>query len=108
MRPLTTDLDLPDARPYFLWDEERTVAEFRAALEAASGAERTRLIGKLMREARDTGVWRFVGRREVADTYEAIRPHLGRRRPFWGYLLDGWRRDGIIESRPALGAPASC
>jgi hypothetical protein len=96
MRPLSTDLDDPEARPYFLWDEDRTVADFRAALDAASGADRTRLIGKLMREARDPDVWRFVDLREVSEAYGAIRPHLGRRRAFWDYLLDGWRRDGLV------------
>ena len=96
MSGVTTNLDEPQARPYFLWDEDRTVAEFREALGRAAAPERALLIGKLMREARDTDVWRFVELRTVAAQYDAIRAHLGRRRAFWDYLLDGWRRDGLF------------
>ncbi len=97
MRPLTTDLDDDEARPYFLWDETRTTAEFRRALASAAPPERWRLVGKLMREARDTDVWKFVSLAEVSAHFDAIRPHLGRRRAFWEYLLDGWRRDGLLS-----------
>jgi hypothetical protein len=62
MRPLTTDLDRGDARPYFLWDEDVTVDELRARLRGADGDERLRLLGKMLREARDIDVWRFVAR----------------------------------------------
>jgi hypothetical protein len=96
MKPLTTDLSRDDARPYFLWDEERTTAEFRRALAAAGPLERHRLIGRLMRDARDTDVWRFVSPREVWTHFDGIRPYLGRRRAFWEYLLTSWHRDGIL------------
>jgi hypothetical protein len=96
VKPLTTDLSREDERPYFLWDETRTLREFRPALATASSAERFRLIGKLMREARDPDVWRFVTPAEVWADFEQIRPYLGRRRAFWEYLLTGWHRDGIL------------
>jgi len=97
MRPLTTDLSREEERPYFLWDEDRSVAEFRQALQCADERERYRLIGKLMREARDTDVWRFVTPGEVWAHFKAIEPYLGRRRPFWVYLLTGWHRDGLLS-----------
>ena len=97
MNLLTTDLSDPEGRPYFLWDEERTVGEFRRALAAAPPAERYRLIGKLMREARDPDVWHFVSPREVWAHFPAIRPYLGRRRAFWEYLLSAWHRDDVIS-----------
>ena len=96
MNPLTTDLSDPGGRPYFLWDEERTTGEFRRALAAAPPAERYRLIGKLMREARDRDVWVFVSPREVWGRFPLIRPYLGRRRAFWEYLLSAWHRDGVL------------
>lgn len=96
MTALTTDLSDEHARPYFLWDESRTVGEFRAALRAASPDEWTRLVGKLMREARDVDVWRFVSPADVWGRFGAVRPYLGRRRAFWEYLLDGWHRDGLL------------
>ena len=96
MEPLTTDLSNDRGRPYFLWDEERTTGEFRAALAAAAPPDRYRLMGKLMREARDTDVWKFVTPAEVWAHFDAIRPYLGRRRTFWEYLLAAWKRDGYL------------
>jgi len=46
----------PDERPYFLWNEQTTVAQFRAALASASEDEKALLLGRLMREARDPDV----------------------------------------------------
>jgi hypothetical protein len=80
MEALTTDLANEQGRPYFLWDEERTTGEFRSALAVAPAPVRYRLIGKLMREARDTDVWKFVTPTEVWEHLDAIRPYLGRRR----------------------------
>jgi hypothetical protein len=96
VRPLTTDVRAENDRPYFLWDEDTTIAEFRAALAAAAPRERLRLVGKLMREARDPDVWAFVTPWEVWSEWPAIEPYLGRRRGFWRYLLEGWHRDGLL------------
>jgi hypothetical protein len=96
VEPLTTDLSKERARPYFLWDEERTIGEFRQALASASPPERWHLVGKLMREARDPDVWEFITPAEVWANFGAIRPYLGRRRAFWEYLLSGWQRDGLL------------
>jgi hypothetical protein len=93
---LSTDLSDDDARPYFLWDEERTTGEFRRWLASAPAPERYRLIGKLMREARDADVWSFVTPEEVWANFDRIRPFLGRRRDFWEYLLNAWHDDGFL------------
>src|SRR5436309_6513448 len=63
---LSSDLDDPSAVPYFLWDEPMTVAELRTRLRTASPPERTRLLGKILREARDTDVWKFTSPAEVS------------------------------------------
>src|SRR5206468_101328 len=51
---LSADMNDPEAIPYFLWDEPMTVAQFKERLASASIPERMRLIGKLLREARET------------------------------------------------------
>ena len=95
MGSLSTDLMNDDARPYFLWDERTTIREFRARLATGSEDEKARLLGKLMREARDTDVWRFTTVSEVRALLPKIDRYLGRRRAFWRYLLDAWQRRGI-------------
>lgn len=97
MRALSVDLADPDGRPYFLWDEDVSVAELRAALQPGRDErERLRLLGKLLREARDVEVWQFVTPAEVAAALPALGRRLGRRRRFWEFLIDGWRSDGFL------------
>jgi hypothetical protein len=97
VRPITSNLSDESSRPYFLWDEDTTTAEFRCALRNAPPEERWCLIGRLMREARDPDVWLFVTPDEVRAHFDKIRPHLGRRRVFWDYLIEGWQRDGLVS-----------
>lgn len=94
---LSTNLDDPEAVPYFLWDDPMTVREVRARLASAERSEQDYLLGKILREARDTDVWRFTTPQEVASRWGGLARHLGRRRPFWVWLLDGWRREGLID-----------
>lgn len=94
--PLSTDLADPAAVPYFLWDEPLTVAELRQRLSSASEAERMRLLGKILREARDTDVWLFTSPGEVASLWPALERHLGRRRDFWRFLLVQWKEQGLL------------
>lgn len=93
---LSTDLDDPEAMPYFLWDDPMTVREVRHRLATASKPEQDYLLGKIMREARDTDVWRFTTPREVAARWGDLSKHLGRSRPFWVYLLALWRAEGLL------------
>jgi hypothetical protein len=97
MRALTLDLSDSAGRPYFLWDEDVSLAELRSALAGARGeAERLRLLGKLLREARDQDVWSFVTPSEVAEALPKLGRRLGRRGPFWKFLIAGWRDDGLL------------
>ncbi len=84
-------------RPYFLWDEELTIVELRRRLTSNDDPERLRLMGKMLREARDIDVWEFVTPQEVADVLPRIERRLGRRRAFWHFLIDGWRANGLIR-----------
>jgi hypothetical protein len=94
---LSLDLDDPAAVPYFLWDEPMTLAELRARLQGGSRPERMRLLGRILREARDPDVWRFTTPAEVAASWPELQMYLGRRRAFWEFLLRRWRELGIDE-----------
>jgi hypothetical protein len=96
MRPLSVDLGQPDYRPYFLWDEDVSIAELHARLRGGDAYERERLLGKMLREARDVDVWLFVTPAEVARELPRLSRRLGRRRGFWEFLIAGWRRLGIL------------
>lgn len=94
---LSSNLDDEEAIPYFLWDEPMSVRDLRTRLATASQPERRRLLGKILREARDTDVWRFTTPREVLGQWTVLTPHFGRRREFWEYLLGRWRAQGLIR-----------
>lgn len=95
--PLGTDLDNPDTRPWFVWDEDLTVRELREILADESHLRWVELAAKVMREARDDQVWLFLPIDRVVARYAEIAARLGRRRPFWDYLLGAWRRHGFVR-----------
>lgn len=96
MRPLSADFTEVDKRPYFLWDEDISIREFKQRLGGDDATERLRMLAKLMREARDTDVWTFITPQEAADAMPLLARKLGRRQAFWEFLIDGWRRHGVI------------
>lgn len=97
MRPLSLGLDDGAARPWFLWNEDLSVDEFRARLAGDDADERDRLLALLLREANDREVWRFVRPQDVADALPRLQRRLGgRRAPFWNFLIEQWRRDGYV------------
>ena len=96
MRPLTTDLTRRELRPYFLWDEDVSIEELRQVLAGPDGFARDRLLGKMLREARDIDVWQFVTPQEVARVLPRLERRIGRRYAFWRFLIDGWWSDGLL------------
>ncbi len=98
MRGLTTDLTRDALRPYFLWDEDITIAELRRVLAGPPGFVRDRLLGKMLREARDLDVWQFVTPAEVARELPRLKRRIGRRFAFWSFLIEGWRTDGLLSA----------
>ena len=99
--PLSSDLDDPEAFPYFLWDDPMTNRELRQRLRTASPAERARVLAKILRQARDTDVWKYTNPAAVARAWSAVSLYLGRRRAFWEYLLGAWARQGRIDFEPS-------
>ncbi len=98
MRPLTGDMMRGDLRPYFLWDEDVSIEELHAILGGPDDWNRDRLLGKMLREARDIDVWRFVTPAQVVRDLPRVARRLGRRRRFWEFLIEGWREDGLLDS----------
>ena len=93
---LSSKLNDAAALPYFLWDEPMTVAELKHKLASASEPERLRLLGKILREARDRDVWMFTTPRDVWQNWAKLSRHLGRRREFWRFLFDYWEKEGLL------------
>ena len=93
---LGSDISDPEVIPYFTWDAPQTVRDIHSRLRSAPEAERDRLLGKILREARDTDVWSFTTPAFVLQRWSKLAPHLGRRRAFWEWLLRRWREEGLL------------
>jgi hypothetical protein len=78
-------------RPYFLWDTELTIDEFRARLRDPDPEVRAYFIGKLMRQAKPDDVFSFTTLAEIQSHRPALERYLGNTREFWIWLLDKWR-----------------
>ena len=76
-----------------------TLSELRLRLATAPEPERLRLLGKILREARDPDVWRFVTPEQVVRCWPGLVRHLGRRRAFWEFLLAEWGEAGLVPPR---------
>jgi hypothetical protein len=77
-------------RPYFLWDSELTLEEFRSALRESAPEARAYLIGKLMRQAKPDDVFTFVSLQTIREHWPSLERYLGETRAFWTWLLDQW------------------
>lgn len=84
-------------RPYFLWDCDLTVEEFRARLLDPDIGVRAYHLGRLMRQAKPDDVFLFVRERDVRALWPHLVPYLGATRLFWSWLLAAWsgHRHGV-------------
>ncbi len=85
--PTTPDLGRDEARPYFVWWTDLSVADFRRRLASPDRQERAYWLGALLREANTRDVWSFVDPKTVRDSWLDLQRHLGRSRAMWAYLL---------------------
>lgn len=83
-------------RPYFLWDEDTTLAAFVARLASGTDEARALDIGKLMRQAKPDDVFGFVSAHEIARLWPHIERNLGRSRTLWTHVFDTWERLGLV------------
>jgi hypothetical protein len=90
----TTSLDrMTDARhrPYFLWDMEMSLEDFRRSLHHDDPDVRAYFLGKLMRQAKPDDVFVFVSVAEIRDLWPGVQRYLGRSAAFWSWLLQTWK-----------------
>lgn len=85
--PTTPELLRDDARPYFLFWTDATVADLRAHLASPDVEERAYWMGALLREANTRDVWLFVSVDEIRSLWPRLVRYLGRARAMWAYLL---------------------
>ena len=79
-------------RPYFLWDCDLTIGQFRARLRDPDPEVRAYFLAKLMRQAKPDDVFQFVSLADVRSSWPDVVRYLGNSRPFWRWLLDTWQR----------------
>jgi len=77
-------------RPYFLWDLEMTLDEFRERLGDPDPDVRAYFTAKLMRQAKPDDVFTFVPLQVIRELWSRLERYLGDRREFWRWLLDRW------------------
>lgn len=95
---LSMDTEAPEAVPYFNWDVAVTNAQLREILRDGSPDERLQWTARVLREARYSDVWRYLSlRRDVLPQWSKLSGMLGRRRRFWKFLIEEWRRAGLID-----------
>ena len=85
---------LTDARgrPYFLWDCDLTVAEFRERLQDPNPDVRAYFVAKLMRQAKPDDVFQFVELSTIRTLWPQLIKYLGSSHAFWRWLLHSWSR----------------
>lgn len=81
-------------RPYFLWDCDLSVEQFRRALQDPDPEVRAYLVGKLMRQARPDDVFLFATPRAIRELWPRLTRYLGQTREFWTWLFDTWEGQG--------------
>ncbi len=81
-------------RPYFLWDCDLTLDQFRRILDDPDPEVRAYLVGKLMRQAKPDDVFLFVSPGAIRDLWPRLSRYLGHTRGFWTWLFETWERQG--------------
>lgn len=106
---ITLDVRSPEAAPYFTWDDPTPNETIRRALREGPEEERLHWIARILREARYDDVWAYLSLHDdLLPRWAEVAPRLGRRRAFWEFLLERWRRAGLLQARStgALGERA--
>jgi len=83
-------------RPYFLWDCDLTLEQFRTRLQNPDPEVRAYLVGKLMRQAKPDDVFLFVRPRTIRELWPRLERYLGRTREFWTWLFQKWESQGRV------------
>ena len=74
-------------RPYFLWDVDLTLDEFRARLRHEDLDEAAYWLGRALRDAKPDDVLEWIDWAEIAALWPRAKRYVGRRRDFWVWWL---------------------
>lgn len=85
--PTSPDLLRDEARPYFTWWSDVTIADFKRLLASGDRETRAYWVGALLREANSRDVWLFVSPHEIVELWPDLIRHLGAAREMWAFLL---------------------
>ena len=80
----------------FLWDRSIPTERFREVVNDRTAPQHDAWLALLLREAKPSDVWSWTTPEHVADHLDRIASRLGRRRAFWLWLFEGWRRLGLV------------
>ncbi len=94
---MLTDSDRGEGRPYFLWDDALTWDQLRAILNDPAHPQFAYYLGKALREADFQDIWKLVPVSKVYAHFQEAMPFLGRRREYWNFLFNGWRKLGLLH-----------
>ncbi len=83
-------------RPYFLWDCNLAIHQFRQRLQNPNPNVRAYFIGKLMRQAKPDDVFEFVSAKTIRELWPRLERFLGDKRPFWEWLFSAWETQGLV------------
>ncbi len=93
----TTDEDVlvdRQGRPYFLWDTDMPLEEFRRRLDDPDPRVSGYVHGKLMRQAKPDDVFLFTTRKRIRELWPHLDRYLGHAREFWHWIFTKWEEDG--------------
>ena len=85
-------------RPYFLWDCDLDIHQFRRRLRDPNPEVRAYFIGKLMRQAKPDDVFEFVSAKTIREMWPHLERFLGEKRDFWEWLFSAWETQGRVWS----------
>lgn len=77
-------------RPYFLWDCDLDLEQFRERLREPDLDVRAYFLAKLMRQAKPDDVFQFVRLADIRGLWPGLAGYLGHSRPFWTWILETW------------------
>jgi hypothetical protein len=93
---MLTEITEKDGRPYFLWDDSLTWAQLRVILDNPAHPQFAYYLGKTLREADFKDIWKLVTVKTAWQHLPEAMPFLGKKRPYWLFLFNGWRRLGLL------------
>ena len=83
--------------PYFLWDETISEDELKEVLKKGTPHQKYHYISKILREASYNDVWKYLSVSDISKSWDLLKNRLGKKKNFWIFMLDNWRKHGFIS-----------